>query len=259
MQFIRSVAFDIYLTLWTLLLSLAIPILICARTPATGVRGFSRIWVRGVLAGLKYITRITHREIGRNNIPEGPCLFVSNHQSPWETIASAVLLPDIAIVAKTELFRIPAFGWALRASPMIMLDREGGAASLRKMVSECQAALANGRSILIFPEGTRKSVSAPVEFKRGFELLYRALGVPVVPVAVNSGLLWGPDRPFRLSGIVTISYLPPVPPGMATSEMGHAVRAAIQREVETLIHEPHQTSGCRRAKAADPSRTGRPG
>jgi 1-acyl-sn-glycerol-3-phosphate acyltransferase len=237
MQRLRSVLFDVYLVLWTLLLSPSVPVMWLLHTPATGVRRLSRFWVRGVLAGLGGIAGLRHQERGRENIPPGPCLFVANHQSPWETIAAAVLIPDVAIVAKKELLRIPAFGWALKASPMIMIDREAGPAALKQMIAEGRAAVAQGRSVLVFPEGTRKQVTARVEFRRGFELLYRTLGVPVVPVALNSGLFWGRGQKFKRRGMITIAYLPALPAGLATNALHDRLVIEIQREKDVLAGE----------------------
>ena len=234
MQRIRSVLFDVWLVLWTIAVLPAIGVLALMGSPARSVRRFTRVWMKGLVAGLKYIAGIRHQEKGRDNIPKGPCLFVANHQSMWETIVTPLLIPDLAIVAKIELSRIPVFAWGIRSSPMIMLDRNGGAKALRAMVADSRKALADGRSILIFPEGTRKGVAAPMEFRRGFELLYKALGVPVVPVAVNSGCRWGPELPYKMAGTITISYLPPVSPNVPSKEMSESVRLAIEKERDLL-------------------------
>ena len=121
----------------------------------------------------------------------------------------------MAIVAKQELLTVPVFSWFLRKSPMILIDRETGARAIRKMVEESEAALAQGRSVLIFPEGNRKPTSEPIEFKRGVELLYAKLGQPVLPVALNSGHFWGPDRSCKRAGTISVSNIDPIPPGLS--------------------------------------------
>ncbi len=108
--------------------------------------------------------------------PPAPCLLVANHQSAWETLAFLVLVPDVAIIAKRELLAIPVVGWFLRRSPMIVIDRANGTQALRTMIEGCQEAVAAGRSVLIFPEGTRGEMAESVRFKRGVELLYGKLG-----------------------------------------------------------------------------------
>ena len=171
-----------------------------------------------MLIGLNGIVGLTYAERGRHNIPGEPCLIVANHQSTWETLAFLILFPDVAIVAKKELLRIPVFSWFLRKSPMILIDRDSGSKAVRKMVDESRAAIAQGRSVLIFPEGTRKSVSEPIAFKRGVELLYTKLDRPVLPVALNSGHFWGPGQRFKRGGTVAVTYLAPIPSGLSGSQ-----------------------------------------
>ncbi len=165
---------------------------------------------------------------------KAPCLIIVNHQSTWETLAALVLFPDVAVVAKRELLRIPVLGWYLQHSTMIVIDREEGSKALREMTVQGRAALAAGRSVLIFPEGTRKKVGAPIDFKRGVELLYRSLGVPVTPVVVNSGSFWplghGPKRPGR----IVVSFLLAIPPGLNASQFAMATSALMQSEVAVL-------------------------
>ncbi|WP_245435658.1 lysophospholipid acyltransferase family protein [Microvirga calopogonii] len=154
----------------------------------------------------------------------------ANHQSTWETLAFLVLFPDVAIVAKQELLTIPVFSWFLRKSPMILIDRESGSKAIRKMVEESQAALAQGRSVLIFPEGTRRPASEPIEFKRGVEFLYAKLGRPVLPVALNSGHLWGPSRSYKRAGSISISYLDPIPPGLSARDFTRQAEQLLEAE-----------------------------
>lgn len=178
----------------------------------------SRLWARGVLIGLNWIVGLTYTERGRHNIPGEPCLIVANHQSTWETLAFLILFPDVAIVAKQELLTIPVFSWFLRKSPMILIDRDSGSKAVRKMIDESRSAIAQGRSVLIFPEGTRKSVSEPIAFKRGVELLYAKLDRPVLPVALNSGHFWGPGQRVKRGGTIAVTYLAPIPPGLSGNQ-----------------------------------------
>jgi 1-acyl-sn-glycerol-3-phosphate acyltransferase len=199
-------------------------------SPERGVRLASRLWAHGILISLKWLVGLTYAERGQHNIPDGPCLIIANHQSTWETLAFLILFPDVAIVAKQELLTIPVFSWFLRKSPMILIDRESGSKAVRKMVEESRAALAQGRSVLIFPEGTRKSVSEPIEFKRGVELLYAKLDRPVLPVALNSGHFWGPGRPYKRAGTISVSYLDPIPPGLAAREFLRKAEQLLEAE-----------------------------
>jgi 1-acyl-sn-glycerol-3-phosphate acyltransferase len=232
---LRSKLFDAFWAGWTVLFALAIPFLHLLGLKGHWVRWLTRIWVRGTLLGLSTIVGLTHRERGRSNVPSEPCLIVANHQSTWETIAFILLFPDVCVVAKQELLSIPVFRWYLRHSPMIIIDRETGAAAIRKMAEESRAALASGRSVLIFPEGTRKRVEEPVEFRRGVEFLYSMLQVQVLPVALNSGRFWGIGQPYKRAGVITVSYLPPIMPGQTGTLFTLTVQALLESEKRSLL------------------------
>lgn len=155
--------------------------------------------------------------------------MLCNHQSAWETVAALHLFPEAAIVAKRELLRIPILGWYLEHSGMIVIDRESGANAIRKMINQGAAALADGRSILVFPEGTRTEAGLPVTFRRGVEYLYGQLAVPLLPVAVDSGRFWDPDGAKR-SGTITVSIMQCIPPGLLPSIAAKQAEVAIDRE-----------------------------
>lgn len=222
------------LVLWTLLLAPAIPVLALIKKPER-TRAFSRFWARGVLGILRGVGGLSYSEQGQDNRPSGPALYIANHQSAWETIAAAVLIPDVAIILKEELYRIPVFGWFLRNSPMIAIDRAGGASSLKKMFREGREAAAEGRSLLIFPEGTRRAPLERAEFQRGVLLLYKALGLPAVPVAHNAGLYWK-GRSFTVRpGTVRVSYLPALPPGLPDAEFMARITSELYDERDRLV------------------------
>ena len=218
LDWIRSKLFDLFLALWTALFGLAVPLLWLAGSPKRAIRTATRLWVRGALFGLKHIVGLRHVEHGREHIPAEPCLIVANHQSTWETLASLLLFPDVAIVAKQELLAIPVFGWYLRHSPMIVIDRGTGPKALREMIQQSQAALSGGRPVLIFPEGTRRLPTDPVIFKRGAELLYAKLGVPVLTMALNSGHFWSHGDSCKRTGTIMVSYGEPIPAGLSGAE-----------------------------------------
>jgi 1-acyl-sn-glycerol-3-phosphate acyltransferase len=229
MQRIRSALFDAALALWTALFAPAVLVLFLCGTPERAVRRTARVWSNGTLRLLGWFVGLTYVERGLENIPSEPCLIVANHQSTWETFAFLALFPDVAIVAKRELLAIPVFAWFLRKSPMILIDRESGSKALRTMIDEGRAALEAGRSVLIFPEGTRRGVAAPIEFKRGIELLYAKLDRKVLPVALNSGHFWAPDLPYKRSGRITVSYLTPIEPGLRVTEFTRRAQDLLER------------------------------
>jgi 1-acyl-sn-glycerol-3-phosphate acyltransferase len=234
MNFARSKLFDLFWVLWTAAFALPIPIFWLCGSPPAAIRAATRVWVRGTLFGLRSIVGLGYAERNREQVPQGPCLVVSNHQSAWETLAFLVLFPDAAVIAKRELLAVPIFGWYLRKSSMIVIDREDGPEALKRMVEEGRAALDGGRSVVIFPEGTRKAPTEPVEFKRGVGLLYSRLGVPALPVALNSGEFWGLGRRRRRPGTITLSYLPPIAPGLSASAFVRKAEALLELERSRL-------------------------
>jgi 1-acyl-sn-glycerol-3-phosphate acyltransferase len=238
MQSIRSKAFDAFVVVWTLVISPSCIVLWLCGTPPHTLRAVSRFWASGILWALSHIVGLRHVERGRENIPSGPCLIISNHQSLWETVALAVIFPTASFVAKQETAHIPIVGWFLRNYPMIMVDRGGGGSAIRQLIADSRAVLANGRSIIIFPEGTRKTVSERVAFKRGTEVLYAELGAPVLPMTHNSGVFWTRDG-AKCPGTITLSFLPPILPGLSGEEFRQKAQALLETERDRLVREAH--------------------
>ncbi len=232
---LKSRLFDTFFVGWTAWFALGVLVFWLVGSPRKAIRAATRLWVRGALFGLKHVVGQDYAEVGRDLIPAEPCLIICNHQSTWETLAFLVLFPDVAIVAKQELLRIPVIGWYLRKSPMIIIDRESGSKALKAMLNESREALAAGRSVLIFPEGTRTKERDPIRFKRGVELLYAKLGAPVLPVLVNSGKFWGPSGSSKRGGTITVSYLPPILPGMPAELFVRKAEAQMEAERLRLI------------------------
>ena len=162
--------------------------------------------------------------------PQGAVIVAAKHQSMFETLEVVVELKDPVIVLKRQLAQIPLFGWAARRYGVIPVDREGGAAALRSMMRAAEQAIAEGRPIVIFPEGTRVAPGERPSLQPGFAGLYRALKLPVVPLALDSGRLW-PRRKFvKRPGVVTMRFAEPVPPGLPRGE----VEAAVHRSINVL-------------------------
>jgi len=236
---LRSWAFDSLFAVWTSAFALGIPILWLAGTPARPVRRLTRLWVRGAIFLLRVVVGLDYTERGRAQRPSGVCIIVSNHESTWETLAYLVLFPDVTIVAKKELLRIPVLSWYLRHSPMIIIDRETGSSAFKMMLKQGRAALAEGRSLLLFPQGSRMLPGEPIRFRRGIELLYSQLNTPVLPVVVNSGDYWGGAHSFKQPGSITVSYLEPVQPGLGTAAFTENVQTRLQAERQSLdLHGP---------------------
>jgi 1-acyl-sn-glycerol-3-phosphate acyltransferase len=178
-------------------------------------------WAARVLLGID--TRI---EGERSSTP---ALYAAKHQSMFETLELCLMLDGPAVVMKRELAAIPLWGWATRRYGVIVVDRAASARALRQMMREAQAALGEGRSIVVFPEGTRVAPGERPPLRAGFAGLYRALGVPVVPIALDSGLVWPRHGPKR-AGMVTFRFGAPVPPGLPRA----AAEARVHAEMNAL-------------------------
>lgn len=222
---IRSVAFAAIFYGVTAVVSVVyLPLLILPR------RAFSRVvrlWVWLILAAVRWVLGIRYQLRGVENIPDGPAIFASKHQSVWDTLIFNLIVPDCAYVLKRELFAIPLWGWYVRRVGMIGIDRAAGAKALKRMVGDARRILDQGRSVVLFPQGTRTAPGEARRYLPGAAALYRGLEFPVIPVALNSGLFW-PRRKFRKnSGLITIEFLAPVAPGLD--------RRAFLRQLESQI------------------------
>lgn len=211
MIWLRSALFQLAFYAWTTLVGLTILPLLLA--PPLWMMRCGMIWSAGTLWLLRICAGLGYEVRGREHLPSGPALIAMKHQSAWDTFAVPVIFRNPAMVIKRELGWIPFYGWyALRAG-MIPVDRSGGATALKRMVAASEKALAQGRPILIFPEGTRAPIGTRVPYQQGVVALYRQLGVPLVPVAVNSGLYWGRRQFLRRPGTIIVEILPAIPPG----------------------------------------------
>jgi 1-acyl-sn-glycerol-3-phosphate acyltransferase len=159
-------------------------------------------------------------------IPPGPFLIAVKHQSMFETIEMVVMARTPVIVIKRELADMPLFGRTTRRYGVIPVDRDAGAKALREMLAGAKAAVASGRPVMIYPEGTRVPPGSAPPLRAGFAGIYRALGLPVVPVAHDAGRLFGRGLDKR-GGTVHFVIGDVIPPGLKRDEIEARVHAAI--------------------------------
>lgn len=162
-------------------------------------------------------------------VPAGPVLVAAKHQSLLDPPALVRILNGPAVVMKEQLERVPIWGWLAKSYGNISIDRSAGASALRRMVREAAQAPREGRSVLIFPEGTRVHLGEQPPLQPGFAGLYRALGLPVVPVALDTGRVWPRRGWIRRSGTATYLFGEPLPPGLPRDELERRIHAAINR------------------------------
>ncbi len=226
MTLLRSLLYLVAFYIATaLFLIVGSPLLLGPRAWAmAGLRAHARacLWLLRWIVG----TRVEVR--GRHHLPAGACLVASKHQSAWDTFALIPVFHDPAIVLKAELGRIPFYGWFCYKFEHILVKRERAAVALKSMLGDARQRIAQGRQVVIFPEGTRKSPGAAADYKPGVVALYEGLEVACVPVALNSGLYWPRRSIMRYPGTIIVEILEPLPPGLDRRRF----RAELEQRIE---------------------------
>ncbi|HVY20235.1 MAG TPA: 1-acyl-sn-glycerol-3-phosphate acyltransferase [Bauldia sp.] len=241
MVIVRSVLFNLAFYVVTgVMLVVSAPIFIFGSQNAgmTVVRNWAKvcIYLHDKLAGGAMEVR------GAENIPTGAALVAAKHQSSYETFALIPLLHNPTIVMKKSIRWFPIFGPYTVKTGMIHVDREGKTAALRALSERAREEAGKGREIIIFPEGTRRPVDAPPDYQTGIALLYRTLNVPVVPVALNSGLAW-PRRSFlHYPEKIIVEFLPAIPPGLDSRAFLARLQDAVETASKRLVAEGRTAS-----------------
>ena len=191
--------------------------------------GASSIWLLRVIAG----TRLEVR--GGEKIPPGGIIVASKHQSAFETFGLLPVFPDFTIILKRELMWLPMFGWYLWKAGMVPIDRGARGQVMARMTERAREALADGRQIVIFPEGTRMPPGAPPAYKFGVAALYADTGAPCVPVALNSGVYWPRRKFLRYPGTIVFEILDPILPGLSRREFFERLQNDLETATTRLI------------------------
>lgn len=225
-----NTAFYVFLVLTAVL---GTPFLIAPK----GALKVARFWARGSLWLVETIGGIKFEVRGREKLPAGGCLIAAKHQSFLDTFGMVPSVGDFAFILKRELNWLPFFGWYTWRSGMIGVNRGARSKALKDMTVEAKKAIANGRQIIIYPEGTRRPPGAPPVYKYGPVHLYAQLETVAVPVAVNTGLYW-PRRSFlRYPGTAVLEFLDPIPPGMEAEAFKQKLESVIEEGSARLIAE----------------------
>lgn len=233
---LRAAAFNLFFWTWTTVLSLAVlPAYPFLSPPA--MRAVARFWERGLLGALRLLVGLTYEVRGREHLPATPIIIASKHQSAWETLAFHVLVPNVAIGLKEELTRVPVFGWYLMRAGAIRIDRGAAAKAIRSLVEGAKRAAGQGLHVLIFPEGTRSLPGAAPDYKPGVAALYGALRLPVVPVALNSGLFWSRRSFIKRPGRIVVEFLPAIPPGLDRKTFMSELERRTETATDRLVAE----------------------
>ena len=220
MQRIISGIFNFIFIGWTALLLFTLWVLL-PLSRRMFRRGIS-LWPKLLFPALEHLVGLTFELRGQENVPNGPVIYAVKHQSTWETMFFLWQDPETAYIMKRELNRIPFWKWYMAKSQHVVIDRSGAASTMRQMVSDSEHILAEGRSIVIFPGGTRSEPGKTNKYHPGIAALYHRVGATVIPVALNTGLFWG-RRQFlkggprlRHPGLGTLATRHPGRPGLGT-------------------------------------------
>jgi len=236
-----SLLFNLAFYGWTALACVAaLPTLVLPRGVLVRL---ARLWVRGIVLLVAALLDLRHEVRGKNPHPKGGAIYAFKHQSAWDTLLLPLLLRDPAIVLKKELLLVPLFGWYLAKTGQIAIDRRGGAAALKRMVRAAKRCSQGGRPLVIFPEGTRTAPGQHRPYLPGVAALYGQLALPVVPVALNSGLFW-PRRSFlKRPGLMTVEFLPAIEPGLSRQAFLDELERRTEGACQSLLAAGERTRG----------------
>ncbi|HEY5072018.1 MAG TPA: lysophospholipid acyltransferase family protein [Caulobacteraceae bacterium] len=231
----RSLLFAVLFYIWSAAVAVAmLPMFLGARRWLTAATAF---WARGVIAMLRPVCGIRVEVRGREHAPSGAALIAAKHQCMFDTMAPLAVLADACFVMKQELLRIPFYGALARKTAMIVVDREGHSAALRKLVADAKDRIESRRQVVIFPEGSRTPPGTTGQYKPGVAALYRSLGLPCTPLATNSGVHWPAHGFIRRPGVIVYQFLPSIPAGLHRGEFMRTLQERIETASQALLGE----------------------
>ena len=195
---------------------------------------FQTFWLRTVHFWLRLIMGLGMEVRGREHIPLSPAIYAVKHQSMLDTFMMHTILDDPTVIMKQELLQIPLYGRVCEKVGNIPIDRDMGMKSMKKMLKRSRREIDAGRSVIIFPEGSRADPGEKHAYLPGIFGIYKYLDVPVVPVAVNTGLYW-PRHGSLKSGKFIIEFLPPIAPGLQKQEFMTRLEQTIEAASRKLL------------------------
>lgn len=219
MIILRSAVYSVIFFIWALIASLVTYAAAKIQGYGPVLRKTAKIWVQGAAVLEKYILNLDFHIAGKENLPKGACIVAMQHQSEWETMKLVLWFDEPAIVLKKSLLEIPLWGPSMRIYGSIPVARTREMKDLKNMLRIAGERKAEGRPIVIFPQGTRTPPGVKKPLQAGVGVLYEYLKIPVVPVTLNSAEFWGKDAFKKYPGTVEITYHPPIPAGLTREEL----------------------------------------
>ncbi len=242
MIFLRSLTYNVlfYVNLIVWLIC-AIPTFVL---PPRYLMAMAQGWAKTALWLLKVICNTGYEVRGMEKLPAGGYIMAGKHQSFWETFALLTLVKNPVFILKRELMWIPLFGWCLAKTSMIPIDRGAKTKALAMAMGRAKEEVSgNGRQLIIFPEGTRRPAGAEPSYKFGIAHIYADLGVPCVPVALNTGLYWPRRKFLRYPGTILVEILDPIPAGLDKQVFFERMQASIEEGSNRLLAEGRKQLG----------------
>jgi 1-acyl-sn-glycerol-3-phosphate acyltransferase len=207
--------------------------------PRGALRGGLHVWAKMLIWGMRVIGGVRLEVRGLEHLPKGvPVLLAAKHQSMFDIVPAFACMPDALFVMKRELMRIPVFGWHNLKNGTIVVDRQGQAQAMRKLIADARERFKEPRQLLIFPEGTRRPIGAEPDYKPGVAGLYRDLDVPCVPVATNTGAHISSSGVAHSPGVVVYEVLEPIPAGLKRADFMRTLQERIETASNALLTTP---------------------
>lgn len=239
MNYIRSILFNFLYVFGSLFWSIAL-LWTFIYPPRRCTALISRYYAGYIALIEKYVMGL-HLELrGLENLPkDSQYIIAAKHQSAYETLKLPFMakLDYPVIVLKKELTRLPVWGMYPARMGLIAIDRSAGMESMRAMIAGCRAAMADKRNVIIFPQGTRVAPGAIEDYKPGLAKIYKDLNVPIVPMALNTGMYWGRNAFFKKSGKIIFEFLPPIPAGEPPLKAMKTLEEQLEAASDKLVQE----------------------
>ncbi len=239
MNYIRSILFNFLYVFGSLFWSIAL-LWTFIYPPRRCTALISRYYAGYIALIEKYVMGL-HLELrGLENLPkDSQYIIAAKHQSAYETLKLPFMakLDYPVIVLKKELTRLPVWGMYPARMGLIAIDRSAGMESMRAMIAGCRAAMADKRNVIIFPQGTRVAPGAIDDYKPGLAKIYKDLNVPIVPMALNTGMYWGRNAFFKKSGKIIFEFLPPIPAGEPPLKAMKTLEEQLEAASDKLVQE----------------------
>jgi len=229
---ITKTGFLVFITMFIAIIGLP-----CLFLPRKYTAMLINIWSKIMLFLFRKLDNLDWEVIGEENIPRGPFIVASKHQSIWDTVFFTAFFADAAMVLKKIIIFIPFYGWHAIKAKMIWLDRGAHSKALKRLIKQGEECSKNNRPIIIFPEGTRSAVGEKGEYKSGISALYKFLGIPCIPVALDSALYWQTKGLRRNPGKISVKFMPAIPSGLSRKDFERKLEETIEEETNLLINK----------------------